>query len=126
MAKILLVEDDHMMISLLTTLLKIEGYDVLPLEDDSEESILCAICSQAPDLVLMDVNLRHTNGLDVLRWVRQQEGCQGVRILMSSGMDYNKECIEAGADSFILKPYMPDDLIQQMQSLLQRKNDSVN
>jgi DNA-binding response OmpR family regulator len=118
MARVLLVEDDYTMLSLLTTLLKIEGYRIIPLEDDSENGIVQAICIHLPDIVLMDVNLRRASGLEVIRRVRQNEACQGVHILMSSGMDYSFECLEAGADQFILKPFMPDELIRLIQSAM--------
>ena len=119
MTKVLLVEDDKTMLSLLTTLLGIEGYEVLQLDDDSEAGIIRSICTQLPDLVMMDVNLTQANGLDVLRQVRQQSGCQGVRILMSSGMDLRLESRDAGADGFIQKPYMPDDLIRQLKEVME-------
>ena len=118
MTKVLLVEDDKTMLSLLTTLLGIEGYEVLQLDDDSEAGIIRSICNQLPDLVMMDVNLSQANGLDVLRQVRQQSDCQGVRILMSSGMDLRLESRDAGADGFIQKPYMPDDLIRQLKEVM--------
>jgi DNA-binding response OmpR family regulator len=121
--KVLLVEDDTTMLSLLTTLLKIEGFEVSILEDDSEDGILATICKRLPDLVLMDVNLRRASGVEVLRRVRQMDNLRGVRVLMSSGMDYQQECLEAGADSFILKPYMPEDLLRRMQEVLAVRND---
>jgi DNA-binding response OmpR family regulator len=119
MTRVLLVEDDKTMLSLLTTLLGIEGYDVLQLEDDSEAGIIRSICTQLPDLVMMDVNLIRANGLDVLRQVRQQSDCKDVRILMSSGMDLRLECRDAGADGFLQKPYMPDDLIRHLKEVME-------
>jgi DNA-binding response OmpR family regulator len=118
MQKVLLIEDDPTMSSLLTTLLQIEGYSVQAVPDDREEQILTAICAYEPDIVLMDVNLRQANGLEILRKLRSSDNCAHIRILMSSGLDYKDECEKAGADSFILKPYMPDDLIQQIQALI--------
>jgi DNA-binding response OmpR family regulator len=119
MPRVLLVEDDASMLSLLTTLLQIEGFEVLYLEDDdSEETILESICRLRPDLVMMDVYLRRANGLDVLRRLRAITECKDMRVLVSSGMDYSVECRQAGADSFILKPYMPDDLLTQVHQLV--------
>ena len=118
MPRVLLVEDDPTMLSLLRTLLNLEGYEALHLEDDSEEGILRAVCQDLPDLVLMDVNLRRANGLSVLRRIRSQAECRQVRVVMSSGMDYQIECQEAGADRFILKPFMPDDLFSAMRAVL--------
>ncbi len=118
MTKILLVEDDATMVSLLNTLLSIEGFQVSQVKDYSRDAILETMRIEMPDLALLDVNLRHLNGLDLLRSVRQDQTLKNLRIIMSSGIDFRWDCQAAGADSFILKPYMPDDLIQQIHHVL--------
>jgi CheY-like chemotaxis protein len=40
-----------------------------------------------------------------------------VPLVMTSAMDCRRECLEAGADQFILKPYLPDELVQEIGSL---------
>jgi len=126
MPKVLLVEDDPSMLSLLTTLLTLEALDALHLEDDSEDGIIQMICQSKPDLVFMDVNLRRANGLEVLRRIRTDSSCPHVRIMMSSGMDFSHECLQAGADRFILKPYMPDELVNVMRSVLALDAQDLN
>ena len=126
MPRVLLVEDDPSMLSLLTTLLTFEGFEALHLEDDSEDGIVQAVCQTKPDLVFMDVHLRRANGLEVLRRIRTSDTCPQVRIMMSSGMDFNLECRQAGADSFILKPYMPDELVSVMRSVLALDAEDLN
>jgi DNA-binding response OmpR family regulator len=121
MPRVLLVEDDPTMLSLLSILLDIEGYEILRLEDDSEDGILSAVVASKPDLILMDVNLRRANGLAVLRCIRQQGECNGVRIIMTSGMDYRIECIQSGADHFLAKPFMPDELVESIQRVLSQR-----
>jgi DNA-binding response OmpR family regulator len=116
MPKILLAEDDATMLSLLKTLLKLEGFDSSPLGD--QEDVLDAIRREKPDLVLLDVNLPQGNGMDFLRRVRQDAELKKVIIIMSSGMPYETECLEAGANAFLLKPYMPDVLIGAIKSKL--------
>jgi DNA-binding response OmpR family regulator len=118
MSKVLLVEDDPTMFSLLSTLLSMEGFDVYRAEEDSEPGIIHAVRQSNPDLVLMDVNLRQANGLDILRRLRADVSSPKVRVIISSGMDYTVECRQAGADCFMLKPYMPDDLVQEIRDLL--------
>jgi CheY-like chemotaxis protein len=39
---------------------------------------------------------------------------------MSSGMDFNERCLREGADAFILKPYMPDDLVRTIRQALEK------
>ena len=60
----MVVEDDLTMVNLLKTLLKMEGFDVIALDADAD--VVKAISSNCPDVLLMDVNLVHQNGLDIL------------------------------------------------------------
>ena len=124
MPRVLLIEDDPTMLSLLKILLELEGYEVLPLEDDSEEGILGNVIRVQPDLVLMDVNLRKASGLKVLERIREREDCADIRILMSSGMDYRIECKQAGANDFLQKPYMPDDLVEALRRVMNRQTEN--
>ncbi len=116
MPKILLAEDDPTMLSLLKTLLKLEGFDSSPL--GGEEDVLDAIHRDMPDVVLLDVNLPQGNGIDFLRRIRQDDLAKNVIVIMSSGMPYETECLAAGASSFLLKPYMPDVLIGAIKAKL--------
>lgn len=112
MPKIMLIEDDRTMLSLLTILLQMENFDVCSPSDDRPEDILAAIRQEKPDVVLLDVNLRLGNGIDLLGKMRSEEELKYTRVIMSSGMDLSHECLQAGADGFLLKPYMPDELIK--------------
>ena len=114
--KVLLAEDDFIMVSLLQTLLKMEGYEVVAL--DADASVIQAIYAQKPDVLLMDVHLFKQNGLDILDEIRNSEEINDVRILMSSGSNVKEECMKRGADGFLMKPYMPEDLFTQIRQVL--------
>jgi len=118
MAKIILIEDDMTMLSLLTTLLEMEGFQVLTMGDDTLENVLIALHRDPPDVALMDVHLRLLNGMDLLRRIRQDHTLDKIRVIMCSGMDLSDECLQAGASAFMLKPYMPDDLINEIQKVI--------
>ena len=111
MLKVMLIEDDRTMLSLLSTLLQMEGFEVKTPVDDQMDSLLNAFHLERPNIALVDVNLRIGSGLDLLRKIRNDPEIKDTRILMSSGLNVKHECIKAGADGFILKPYMPDELI---------------
>ncbi len=118
--KVLLIEDDRTMLTLLGTLLRLEGYEILRLEsEESLDEIIAYLRENKPDLILLDVNLRKVNGFDVLRTLRRDRELQHTRVIMTSGMDYSERCKKEGADGFILKPYMPEDLIEQIRLNLQ-------
>ena len=110
MLRILLADDDHTMVALLKTLLNMEGYHVSTLLDKSGD-ILENVHLAKPDVLLLDINLGDQNGLDILRQIRKLPVFNRVRIIMVSGVDKREECLAAGADVFLLKPYMPNDLL---------------
>ena len=114
--KVLLAEDDFTMVSLLKTLLKMEGYEVVTVDPDA--NVTQEIRAQKPDVLLMDVHLFKQNGLDILDEIRNSEDINGVRVLMSSGSNVKEECMKRGADGFLMKPYMPDDLFAQIKQVM--------
>lgn len=114
--KVLLAEDDFTMVSLLKTLLKMEGYAVTALEADAD--VLSAVRKERPDVLLMDVHLFGKNGLDILQTIRGSADLRDLRILMSSGANVKDECLNGGANGFLMKPYMPDDLFKQLKQVL--------
>lgn len=116
--KVMLVEDDATMLTVLRTLLEIENFRVAVAPDKKTEAeIVESIRQEAPDVILMDVYLRQANGLKIMRMLRADPDPQlkDVRVVMSSGMPVKEECLAAGANSFLLKPFMPDELIQMLR-----------
>lgn len=109
--RILLVEDDSTMRSLLTTLLTLEKHEVFSIDSFHNHNIIDALTQNSPDLVIMDYSLKSTNGLSVLSDIRSNPDFESTQILMVSGYDISRECQEAGANGFLLKPYMPSELI---------------
>lgn len=115
MKKVILAEDDVIMVSLLKTLLSMEGFQVLATETKPQQ-ILQAVHENRPDVILLDVHLAGGSGLDVVRELRARSS-NGPRVIMISGMDMREQCLKAGADAFLLKPFMPDDLINTIRRL---------
>jgi len=113
MPKVLLAEDDHTMVSLLTTLLKMEGLQVVAL--DAAADIPVAVKTEKPDFILMDVNIGKQNGMDVVQELRKDPENTNIRIIMASGYNLKEECLQRGANHFLLKPFMPDDLLKLLK-----------
>jgi CheY-like chemotaxis protein len=114
MSKIMLAEDDPTMVTLLKTLLGMEGYEVVALNMDDD--VFESVRSDRPDVLLLDVHLPNANGLDVLAQVRANAETQDLSVVMTSGLNLELECIHSGANGFLLKPYMPDDLLNILKS----------
>ena len=113
MPKVLLAEDDFTMVSLLKTLLKMEGYDVIAL--DVNANVPDAVERENPDSLLMDVHLGQQSGMDIVLAIRQNPALSNIRIVMTSGLNMKEECLQSGANYFLLKPFMPDDLLKVLK-----------
>jgi CheY-like chemotaxis protein len=115
--KILVVDDDRTMVTLLQTLLELEGFTVqaTPLG----QSALQMVRDERPDVALMDVHLADGDGLKVLRQMRADPELGRLRVIMTSGLDMAEECRLAGSDDFILKPYAPDHLMGVLKKILE-------
>ena len=116
MTKVLVVEDDFTMITLLSTLLKMEGYVTNALMEMNGD-LLDHIRQESPDIIILDVLLGNLNGIDLVRKLRQSADLKDTKVIMVSGLDRGTECREAGANDFLLKPFMPDELITKLQAL---------
>jgi CheY-like chemotaxis protein len=113
MAKILLAEDDSTMISLLKTLLKMEGFEVLAL--DVQSDVPAAVQREKPLALFMDVHLGGQSGMEILEAIRKNQELSEVRIVMTSGLNVKDECLSRGANAFLMKPFMPDDLLNLLK-----------
>lgn len=119
MAKILLVEDERTMVMLIGTLLKFEGFETATANSHASlAEILEFIQQEQPALILLDVNLQQFSGFELLACLRNEMQLSTIKVLMTSGSDYRERCQAAGADGFLLKPYMPDELIQRIRTLI--------
>jgi len=115
--KVVLIEDDETMRTLLGELLRMEGYQVVSLGSiEPEDTVLSQLIEQEPDLVLLDVNIHGRDTFTFVRKLRSKR--EAIRVLMSSGMPLESESINVGADGFLMKPFMPDELLRKVQHLV--------
>ncbi|MCC6187888.1 MAG: response regulator [Anaerolineales bacterium] len=114
--KVLIVDDDRTMNSLLKTLLELDGFVVVMVTHG--EKVLPLALAERPDAVLMDVHIAEADGMEVLRQIRRHPDLQRLPVVMSSGMDVERECRASGADAFILKPYPPDELSSTLKRVI--------
>ena len=115
-AKILIIDDDPNMANLLKTLLELEGYDVVSTREWT--GIVDFAVLEQPDLILMDCILPDIDGVDILKSIRSVESTSDIKVVMTSGINMTEECMSAGADAFLLKPYNPDVLTETIKDHL--------
>lgn len=77
------------------------------------------------DLVLLDLILDDDDGKDILSFIRRQDSLTPVIILSSLfDMETRKKCFSLGADDYLVKPYVPEELLMRAERALERKNNS--
>ena len=117
--RILVVDDDAIMVSLLHTLLQLDGFDVVGANPG--EPIVARARETQPDLIILDVFMRGTDGLELLSQVKAEPSLVGTPVVMCSGMDMSEQCTTRGAEAFLLKPYSPDHLLDTIRACLARR-----
>lgn len=119
---ILLIDDCDMMRRFLTPVFE-KNFRVISLKSGME-AILYLRTQSAPDAILLDYNLPEMNGLEVLDSIRKNEGWADIPVVMLSGVkDAEKrwQCLEAGANDFLAKPFHPRELSLRVNLLLKKQ-----
>ena len=117
--RVLIVDDEPIIVISLEFLLKREGYTVTVARDG--EAGLAAIRDQHPDLVVLDVMMPKLDGFAVLQAVRADPQLAATRILMLSAKGREAEQhkgLELGADAYMTKPFSTHELIAKVRELL--------
>lgn len=121
MARILLVDDDKDLISILKTFLMRKGFDVCAI--DNWELAAQNIRDFKPQLIILDVFLSGVDGLDLCRKLKSSAYTRHIPVLIVSGYPKVAETAiyEFGADDFITKPFEISDLIKKIHKIFSRK-----
>lgn len=116
--RILIVEDDEMMLSLLQFKLQREGFDTSIVSDGKEA--IEKIKENAPDLIITDIMMPFVNGMELTAKVRNELNLTTPIIVISSAgqEDMVMQAFKLGADNFITKPFSPNELSMRVKKLL--------
>lgn len=121
MAKILIAEDERDIRELVVFTLEFGGFEVIAATNGQEAVELAR--QHRPDLILLDVRMPKMSGYEACRLLKAQEETRTIPVAFLSAKGQEAEIQEglaAGADAYILKPFAPDELIQQIRALLDR------
>lgn len=117
--RILLADDNRLLLEGLTNLLAAHGHDVVATATDGDEAIVRARVHR-PDVVLMDVRMPRLDGVAATRVIKAQMPEVQVLMLTTSGDDQDLfESIAAGASGYLLKSMSGDDLVASLDGLAQ-------
>ena len=126
-ANILLVDDDPINVKLLSTLLVDNGYRVIQAQDGAEA--LQVVVREDIDLILLDIMMPGIDGYEVCSILKETEATRIIPIILVTALDSSQskvQGIECGADDFITKPPIPNELLARARSLIQVKKVNNN
>lgn len=112
--KILIAEDELLILKTIEMRLKKEGYDVIAVSDGL--SAINQIKSQSPDLIILDIMMPFFSGLEVVAQVRQDMQLS-TPIIMLSSMGQEDTMVQAfkiGANDYVTKPFSPNELLARI------------
>jgi CheY-like chemotaxis protein len=119
-ARVLAVEDDHVIRDLLEINLQLEGHEVATAVDGGDA--LDQVAAHAPDLILLDVMMPAVTGWEVLQRLKTEEATRAIPIVVLSARAMEADIrrgTDLGADSYVTKPFDPIQLMELVRRLLE-------
>ncbi len=116
--KVLIVDDNKQITSILDEYAKKEGYETV-IAFDGEEAIKL-FEKEEPDIILLDVMMPKKDGFTVCREIRERSNVP-IIMITAKGEDYEKIMgLEMGADDYILKPFSPNEVMARIKAIMRR------
>ena len=117
--KVLIVEDNELNMKLFRDLLDAHGYDTLQTRDGMEALSLAR--QHHPDLILMDIQLPEVSGLEVTKWIKEDENLSSIPVIAVTAfaMKGDEEKIrDGGCEAYIAKPISVNTFIDTVRKFL--------
>jgi len=116
---VLVVEDNELNMKLFHDLLEAHGYNILQTKDGMEALSLAR--KHRPDLILMDIQLPEVSGLEVTKWIKEDENLKSIPVIAVTAfaMKGDEEKIrEGGCEAYIAKPISVTSFLETVQRYL--------
>jgi len=117
--KVMIVEDNELNMKLFHDLLESRGYDIIETRDGMEA--LKVARSERPDLILMDIQLPEVSGLEVTKWIKEDDDLKAIPIIAVTAfaMKGDEEKIrEGGCEAYIAKPISVTNFLETVARFL--------
>ena len=122
MQKILIVDDEQSIRTLLDYNLKQSNFETI-MAADGEEAVL-KVESENPDLILLDLMLPKLDGVEVCKLLRQRNINTPIIMLTAKGEETDKVLgLEIGADDYMTKPFSPREVVARVKAVLRRSGE---
>lgn len=119
---VLIVEDNELNMKLFHDLLDAHGYATLQTKDGMEA--LAMVRKHRPDLILMDIQLPEVSGLEVIKWIKEDDNLRTIPVVAVTAfaMKGDEEKMrEGGCDAYIAKPISVGKFIETVKQFLEPK-----
>lgn len=116
---ILIADDEPLLTEMLDFRLRAKGFETVIAHDGREA--LAKFEEVRPAAVVLDVMMPVHDGMEVLRRIRASDGGSSVPVIMLSARSKEDDIVralDAGASDYIVKPFMPEELLVRLQRLL--------
>ncbi|CZQ87783.1 response regulator transcription factor [Trichococcus collinsii] len=124
MKKVLLVDDEPSIVTLLAFNLEKDGYEVTTATDGAEGYRLAI--SNPFDFIILDLMLPSMDGMDICKRLRQEKFDTPIMILTAKDDELEKIIgLELGADDYMTKPFSPREVLARMKAILRRTNKAI-
>jgi two-component system cell cycle response regulator DivK len=116
---VLVVEDNDLNMKLFHDLLETQGYDILQTKDGMEALKMAR--EHHPDLILMDIQLPEVSGLEVTKWIKEDDNLKAIPVVAVTAfaMKGDEEKIrEGGCEAYIAKPISVSNFLDTVRRFL--------
>jgi two-component system response regulator MtrA len=120
--RVLVVDDDPALAEMLGIVLRGEGFEPSFVADG--DAALGAFRREKPDVVLLDLMLPGTDGIEVCRQIRAESGVPIVMLTAKSDTIDIVLGLESGADDYVIKPFKPKELVARVRARLRQREDA--
>lgn len=121
-ARVLICDDDPLLLELMEFRLRAKGYEVIKAVDGAEA--LEKAQQDAPDVVVLDAMMPKADGLEVLARIKGDPTLSDTPVVMLTARKGQKDIVSAldkGADDYLVKPFIPEELLARLARLIARK-----
>ncbi len=116
--KILIADDDPQLLRALRITLSAKGYDVVTALDG--RGAIAAAIEQRPDVLLLDLGMPGIDGIQVIHAIRGWSDAPILVVSGRTGAGDKVEALDAGADDYVTKPFLVDELLARIRALTRR------